>query len=219
VKLLPLLAISHFTQFNMLTIIFGFSLIFLTIYHWRRRRLYELASKIPGPKGNLPLFGASHKFIGVEPKDCLKVITDTLSSTASIEKIWFGTKLLVVVNTPETFKTIFNSALCLNKPGLLYDGFFSKNGLLSNNGIMQEKHRKILNNSMTPFMLNQLNPIFNEKIKACMSKMRVKVGANQFNIGSLVAACTLETFLKGNYHFEHDCYGSVLLKTCERWEN
>lgn len=32
-------------------------------FHWKRRRLYRMAAKIPGPK-NFPLIGSAHLFAG-----------------------------------------------------------------------------------------------------------------------------------------------------------
>jgi hypothetical protein len=192
-------------------IIFSIALtIAFLIFRFRRRRLYELAAKIPKVKGSW--FGElSHRFIGIEPEDITKILLEIVKEDTPIASAWFGTELAVIVNSPEMFKTIFTSAHCLKKPTLLYDGFFSKNGLLANNGSMQEKHRRILNNSMTPAMLNQLNPIFNEKVKRFVDRIEQKSGLGEFDVFGDVAACALEALMKGNFLNDHDCYRSDVI--------
>ncbi|KAG5667394.1 hypothetical protein PVAND_015375 [Polypedilum vanderplanki] len=171
--------------------------------------------KIPDIKDQIPLLGIAHKFLNVELKDYIKIMFEVFDVNIPIQKTWFALKLAIVPNTPEQFKTIFTSPYCINKPTVIYDGFFSKYGIISTNGEVQDKHRKILSNSMTPTILNQLNPIFNEKIKNFVKKISEKVEKSEFNIYNYVAACTLEALMKGQFQHDHDCYGSEVIEAFE----
>jgi cytochrome P450 len=186
-----------------------FAIVFV-VHQVRRHAVYKSISKIPTPRGQIPLFGITHKFIGADIKEYGKIFIETFSGSEPIQRFWFGTRLVIAPNTPEMFKTVVTSPHCLDKPRLVYDGMFADNGLLSNNGSMQEKHRKILNNAMTPAMLHQLRPIFEEKVARCMMKMGEKC---EFDVFDDVAACTLEALLKGNFNYDLDCYGSEMLRS------
>lgn len=47
--------------------VFTALLAYYLIYRWKRRRLYELAAKIPGPVG-LPLIGIAFELLGKDSK-------------------------------------------------------------------------------------------------------------------------------------------------------
>ncbi|KAG5666300.1 hypothetical protein PVAND_017851 [Polypedilum vanderplanki] len=188
--------------------------IFITIQFYKWIKFYLKISKIPGPKNQIPFFGIINNFIGEKVGNYGKNFLEIISKTEPIQKVWFGPKIFIIPNTPEMFKTIFTSLYCVDKPRYIYGGFFANNGLLSSNGSVQEKHRKILSYSMTPKMLNQLVPVFEEKIQKFIKRMKNKIDGDEFNVFEDVAACTLEALVKGNFQYDYDCYESDLLKAC-----
>ncbi|KAG5667395.1 hypothetical protein PVAND_015376 [Polypedilum vanderplanki] len=185
-------------------------IIAFAIFRWRRRRFYELAGKIPRVEGTF--FGElSYRFLGVKTENITKLLYEVMGADTPITSAYFLTEFMVLANTPEMFKTILSSPHCLKKPTIIYDGFFAKNGILANNGSMQEKHRKILSNSFTPALLNQHNSLFNEKVKKFVRKVGEKAGKGEFDIYNHVAACSLEILMKGNFFDNEDCYDSNVI--------
>jgi cytochrome P450 len=190
--------------------IFAIFLIFVNF--WKFRSQFK---SIPAAPGQIPLFGMAHKFIGADIKDFGRIFLDTLDTKLPIQKVRLGTKVIVFPNTPQMFKTILTSPDCMDKPAFLYDAVFSKFGLLASNGSIQERHRRILNHSMTLSMLQQLIPVFERSITKYVERIDEKAGGAEFDAFDDVAACTLEALLKGNFRFDYDCYDSELLKACQ----
>jgi cytochrome P450 family 4 len=185
------------------------------IFRIKRRRIYELAAKIPKVSVEIPFFGITHKFIGAELKDYFPIIFKIVDKNEPIQRLWFGTQLTIIANTPEQYKTVLTSPHCLNKPAAIYDGFYCKNGLLSSNGEIQNRHRRILNNSMSLNRLTALNPIFNEKAKKFMMKMKRNFG-REFNVLNDVAVCAFEALIKGNFLHDQDCSKSEVIEAFEK---
>lgn len=194
----------------------GILLILFAVYRWRRRHFYELAAKLPGPKNQIPFFGVTHHFIGQKFDNYLNIFFNLFDFNEPLQKFWFGTKFMLISNTPEMFKTILTSPDCLKKPAIIYDCTFAPKSLLASNGSVQERHRKIFNNTMTPNVLNQVNPVLNEKIKRFLTKMDEKVGQGEFNIFPYAASCTMEALMKGNFEYDRDFYKENLVQMCER---
>lgn len=177
------------------------------IFRRQRRRLYELASKIPGSDG-FPLIGVLTKFLNLELKDYVYELRKLCLKTSSISKSWFGPQLVVFTEDPEVINTVVNSKHCQNKPDLFYKGLYTENGLVTINNKVQEKHRKVLNKAFVPSMLQQFIPIFNEKSKVCVEKMRENLDGGEFNVFHYIGMCTLETFFKGHLNHDRNFYGT-----------
>lgn len=186
-------------------LVFGIFVSLVALYArfvWSRRRLYELANRIPGPQG-LPLIGHGHKFVNMEFTEILPTLVEISKSLPSLKKVWIGPELLVFADTPEALRIVLNSQHCLDK-SYLYDILMVPKGLVVAGGQMWKDHRKILNPSFSVGVLQHLVPIFDEKTKILVNNLKVKVGDKQFDIYDYVTACSLETLLKGTMDFDRD---------------
>ncbi|XP_070504539.1 probable cytochrome P450 313a4 [Chironomus tepperi] len=184
------------------------------VFRWKRRRLYELADKIPGQNG-YPFIGDMHKLLNPDMRNYCKVIFETCDSSLPLSKGWMGPILTVLTQDPDTIHAIYNSPHCMNKPTMLYSALYSKLGLLSVNGPMYDKHRKIFNRSFKPSILLQLVPVFNEKSLKCIEMLKEQLNQGEFDMYSYTGACSLEVFGAGQLNFEKNFYKSDVLNAFE----
>lgn len=175
---------------------------------WKRRRLYYLASKIPGPQG-LPWLGMAHKFINADFKTILTTLTSMSTGYPSISKIWLGPELLIFAADPESLQIVLNSQKCLDKSPL-YDTLLLTKGLVLANGQMWKRHRKILNPAFNIGVLQSLIPLFDEKSRIFIDNLEKQVGKHRFDIYVYMSACSLETLLKGNFDIDRDIQSDPL---------
>lgn len=169
---------------------------------WSKRKFYVLAKKLPGPKG-LPLIGEAHRLIGANHRDIFKVFVNFTAGYESPAKVWLGPMLLVVVDSPETIKTVLQSQNCINKSSL-YDLLVLTKGLLINGGDVWRVHRKILNPSFYFNVLKDYIPIFDEKSRILVNNLECKVGSGEINAFDYLSACSLETILKTTMNLNRD---------------
>ncbi|KAL7050157.1 hypothetical protein ACKWTF_003967 [Chironomus riparius] len=185
-------------------------LLFYINFRWNRRRMYELAEKIPGTNG-LPIVGHMFSFIGLDLENNLNDGMKLIKKNLPISKIWAGSSLFVIVNSAEHSQTLLNSSDCLKIPFMFSRPFLARYGLVIANGDIWQKHRKILSYSFKLNVLNSLQPLFNEKSKKCIDKLQSKVDCGYFNISKFIAALTIETTMKGNFNYDQDFYGSKII--------
>lgn len=195
---------------SLLLFLFTTLTVFLIKFRWSRRRLYQLAEKIPGHNG-LPLIGVLHHLALTARKDYLNVVLNFIKENSPITKIWFGPKLVVITKTPEVMQAVFNSPNCYDKPWLFYGSLIFTEGLLPLSGKRHERHRKIFNKAFTPRKLQQLYDIVTERTKICVEKLEDKVGQPDFDVYFYIGACSLESFGVANMNYVEDLYGHELL--------
>jgi len=196
--------------FEILPIVFIAVVLIYLVFRWKRRRFYELANKIPGQNG-LPFIGHLHRLLNPDMKNYCKVIFELCDNNLPLSKGWIGPKLTVLTQDPETIHAIYSSPHCMNKPTFLYNALYTKKGLLTVNGSMYDKHRKIFNRSFKPSILQSLVPVFNEKSLKCMEMLKEQLNKGEFNMYSYTGACSLEAFGKGQMNFEKNFYESDVL--------
>jgi len=193
------------------------SILILTYFKflWKRRRLYKLASKIPGDN-DIPFLGSLHKFIGIDHKYYLKQILKLFDETSGLSKIWFGHRLLLLTEASEDVCMILNSPHCNKRPPFFYDAYIVRDGLVLSNDKIWESHRKVLNHSFSPTNLQQFVSIFTVKSKIYCKKLEDKVGKGEFNIYDFTAGCALETLMKSTLNYDYDFYESKYFEELER---
>ena len=163
-------------------------------YLWSRKHLYELAEKIPGPKG-WPIIGIALKFLGKDPKDILKVLIDLPKDYESPCKAWLGPMCFVIVGKPEDMQLVLNSQHCIDK-SMIYQFFGARKGLIVSGGNLWKTHRKLLNPTFFVKVLNTFIPTFNEKSKKMIDVWdRNHVGKKEFDAFYSVSLFILETLL------------------------
>lgn len=187
------------------SLLFG-SLISLVAFYanflWKRRRFNELAAKIPGSNG-LPFIGILHKFAFRSYKHYLSVFCK-IPDGNSLTKFWLGPFLAVTVNSPENLQAVLNSPHCQKKPSAFYNVWSATEGMVLSHGSLWKSHRKILSGAFTVNVLHRLLPMFDEKSKKSLQILKKHVDKKEFDVYENVAACSLETLMKGNFNYDRD---------------
>jgi cytochrome P450 len=188
-------------------------------YQRKRRRFNELAKLLPGRNG-LPIIGYLHKFALRGYRDYLNIYAAIPGKDETLTKFWMGPVLMLMINSPENLQVVLNSPKCLKKAGVLYDMWVVTEGLVLSHGSVWKRHRKILNASFTLNALQKLIPMFQEKSMRSIQLLEKYVGKGSFDVYENVAACSLETLMKGNFNFDRDYqtapHESELLMTMEK---
>lgn len=174
-------------------------------FFWNRRRLYYLASKIPGYNG-LPLLGIVLKFLKFNKKNFFDQTFKMMKPTATITKIWVGPQLMLMTKDADVVHTIFNSPNCINKPEVFYHSLTIRNGLIPLSGERYHKHKRLLNKSFTLSMLQKLQPVVNAKCERFINKLSEKLNS-EVNLLDYVGACVLESFGEGQCGYSANLYG------------
>lgn len=192
-------------MFVLQSLLFG-SLVSLVAFYanflWKRRRLNELAGKIPGKNG-LPFIGILHKFAFRSYRHYLSVFCQ-IPDGNSLTKFWLGPFLTVLINSPENLQTVLNSPKCQKKPSVLYNAWSVTEGMVLAHGSLWKNHRKILSGAFTVNVLNRLLPMFDVKCKKSIEVLKKHVNHGEFDVYENVAACSLESLMKGNFNFDRD---------------
>lgn len=193
------------------SLVFG-SIICLVAFYakflWSRRRLYELAAKLPGPRG-LPLIGLAHKLINKDFTEIFNYIMQTTAKFSSPAKLWIGPELVISAHSPESLQVVLNSQNCLDKTPF-YDVLILTKGLVIGNGQLWRHHRKVLTPAFTSQVLRQLVPTFDNKSRIFVKNLECEVGKPDFDVFHYMSACSLETLLKGTMEIDRDVQSNPL---------
>lgn len=124
----------------------------------------------------MPVLGVGSRFIGLNNEEILKTFNNLFHE--HIERPvygWFGNVLVVGVDEPDDMQVILNSEACLDKP-YIYGHLQNKTGLLGSRKDVWKVHRRALNPTLNPKVLNSFIPTFNAKAKILVSQMDQNVG-------------------------------------------
>uniref|UniRef100_A0A182JEC3 Uncharacterized protein n=1 Tax=Anopheles atroparvus TaxID=41427 RepID=A0A182JEC3_ANOAO len=168
-----------------------FALVYYVNFRRSRKRLYELAARIPGPF-DYPLIGSILIALGKDPLELVTHLMELMHHLPSPMRAWLGPFLLVVIDEPAMVQDILSSPDCVQKP-FLYDFFRLSKGLFGAPADTWRRHRKLLNTSFSPAVLKRFVPILNEKADKFTHELDGLVSAECFDVHKLLARYTLVT--------------------------
>ena len=171
-----------------------FAVFLVAKYFWDHRRFFYLAHKIPSSSVEHSIKGV-YEALNADNKTVFKIFRTSFANIKVCNKSWIGTFLFVGIVKPEDVKLVLNSKNCLNKPRFQKFLTCPKGSLVSDLEYWHS-HRKILNPYFGSRSLQNVIPIFNEKVKVLMSNLRKIEGEGEFNVLYSMTALTLETILK-----------------------
>jgi cytochrome P450 len=156
-------------------------------------RMYKTASSIPGPK-EFTLIGVVFKVAGVDAMfDYLMQLTDVFGSPV---KFWYGpASLVVLIDTPEDFKTVLNSENCLNKAPF-YNFLNTGKALIVADKEMWKAHSRILSKAFNKRLLESSVKVINDEALKLIVKLTAKVDGKEFDVLPLIVDSVLETIFK-----------------------
>lgn len=159
-----------------------------------RKRLYELADKIPGPF-DWPIIGGLHLGIGVrKSRDIFEWMIQFLHKLELPVRVWIGPFLVLAFDKPEHIAVILNSQNCV-KRSYMYQFFRFEKGLLMAAPELWRLLRKRLNSSFSPTVLKNFAPAFNEYADELVSSLDKLVGHDAFDLLPKVSEYTVSATL------------------------
>ncbi|XP_041763554.1 cytochrome P450 4C1-like [Anopheles merus] len=168
-----------------------FALVYYVNFRRTRKRLYELAERIPGPF-DYPLIGSILLTIGKSPLELVTHLMELMHHLPSPMRAWLGPFLLVVVDRPEMVQDVLSSPDCVQKP-FMYDFFRLSKGLFGAPADQWRRHRKLLNASFSPAALKSFVPTLNAKADQFTRELAGQVSGECFDVHRLLARYTLVT--------------------------
>ena len=189
---------------------------YLVVFRWKRQRLYELASKLPGHEG-FTLWDSIYLTLTVHRKDYIPKVLTYIKEDAPITKIWLLKYFAILTKDANIINKVLNSPSTIDKPELFYDAFLVKRGLIAINGEDQKVHRKIFTKSFTTKVLQTLPKIFDEKSKRIVKMLEKKVNCGEFEFMDYAGAYSLDTIGTSNMNYpEKDHFKSDLFYVMEK---
>lgn len=170
--------------------------LWVVYYRMSRRRLYELAAKLPGPEG-LPLVGKGLEFIGT-PHDIYTRINRLAVDWEDkpCVKVWVGPRLLVFLKDPRDVEIILSSHVHIDKsPEYRFFKPWLGNGLLISTGEKWRAHRKLIAPTFHLNVLKSFLDLFNQNSRATVEKM-AKHNGEVFDCHDYMSECTVEILLE-----------------------
>ncbi|XP_005177793.1 cytochrome P450 4g15 [Musca domestica] len=171
-------------------------LLTLWFTYWRlsRRHLYELAEKLPGPKG-LPVVG--HLFDVVGPASSVfRTVIRKSSEFPYVCKMWIGPKLVVFIYDPKDVEILLSSQVYIDKASEYK--FFKPwlgDGLLISTGHKWRSHRKLIAPTFHLNVLKSFIDLFNENSRNVVRKLQSE-GGKTFDCHDYMSEATVEILLE-----------------------
>ncbi|CAG9785186.1 unnamed protein product [Diatraea saccharalis] len=190
-----------------LLIVIAIPTLLLILNRIKNRRFYELANKIPAAKGNLPLIGIAHKFIGSTGKNAYKVITSLSHQSlenGGIVKFCMGPNVNFVLTNVEDVDFLLKSQLGKTSEYVLLEDFIGKSTLNAPVPIWK-RHRKILIPNFTSKMMENYFPIFVAKSKKLVDVLEKHVGGGEFELFPHISAYELAIVCETSYGLTVNC--------------
>nr|AYN79709.1 cytochrome P450 4G68 [Bemisia tabaci] len=188
-----------------------------------RKRLYELAAEIPGPKG-LPLIGNAYEFMGDSNKifENIYVKSFEYAKDGAPAKCWIGPRLIVFLTDPRDVEIILSSSVYIDKaPEYRFFQPWLGNGLLISTGETWRAHRKLIAPTFHLNVLKSFMGLFNTNSRLAVEKMR-KEGTKAFDVHHYMSEATVEILLetamgvdKGTQEASGFEYAAAVMKLCD----
>uniref|UniRef100_A0A1B6CX22 Cytochrome P450 n=1 Tax=Clastoptera arizonana TaxID=38151 RepID=A0A1B6CX22_9HEMI len=167
--------------------------LWFTYYRMGRRRLYELADKIPGPQG-YPLIGNALEFTGGAHRIFENVYTQSFQFE-NVVKMWVGPRLFVFLTDPRDVEIILSSHVHIDKsPEYRFFEPWLGNGLLISTGEKWRAHRKLIAPTFHLNVLKSFIDLFNQNSREVVRKM-LKESGKEFDCHDYMSECTVEILL------------------------
>lgn len=209
----------------------AYSIVFaigLVIFALECRKVYWKYTKLKNYPiiPSLPVFG---NFFDLLKCDNVQIfdfprrlmIQNGLSLDEKLVCVWITNILFVYTEHPDTLQHVLNSEKTLQK-GFPYDFIRNRNGLLTAETPVWKMHRKMLNPTLGPKIVDTSIPIFNEKTSKMIKVMKQHIG-NNIDIHTFAFKTSLESILQAAFDVDWsmqnkkgDDFRTVILDLLER---
>ncbi|XP_073951074.1 cytochrome P450 4d2-like [Choristoneura fumiferana] len=168
--------------------------LWVLLFRYRRRRMYELASKIPDGGLELPVIGAAHKFIGTteDIMSSLKEFSYCAMNNGGLIRGWLGHILYFVATDPVDLEMVLKT--CLEKDDLhrFLRNIIGYGGIFAPVPIWRPR-RKILLPAFSPKIVDSFVPVFVDQSRKLAEKLEERAGENKFSAWPFISSYTLDS--------------------------
>jgi cytochrome P450 family 4 len=163
------------------------------VFCWTKRRMWELAAKLPGPTP-VPLLGNLLTFAGCDLIHFFRMIVQLVQKHGSIFKLWIGQDLFVLLSNPVAVEKVLGNKNFIRRTGYVtkVGKPFFRNGLLMSDGDTWRIHRKIIQSTFHNNVLDQFVENFAKNSAILVGIMGDSCNGATFNIYPLISLCTLD---------------------------
>lgn len=163
---------------------------------WRasRRRLYQLAEKIPGPPA-VPFFGNMRSFMS-SPEITFSEVLNASYDYKNVMKMWIGPRLLVFLTNPADVELVLSSMDHIDKaPEYRFFEPWLGDGLLIITGDKWKKHRKLIAPTFHLNVLKTFISVFNQNSKDVVKKLELEA-KKEFDCHDYLSEATVDILLE-----------------------
>jgi cytochrome P450 family 4 len=100
---------------------------------------------------------------------------------------------MIILSDAELIRKVLNSPQMLKKPSIFYDVIGLPFGLVGADCDTWRVHRKIINPTFNPKMLQSFLPIFVEKTDHMIKSLSKRVGDEEFDLMAETMQCSMAT--------------------------
>lgn len=174
-------------------------------YWLPRRRLCDLAEKIPGPKG-LPILGNVPVLWG-STRQVFDNVVRLVEDFGPVVRTWIVNRLYVVLTDPDDVEQVIGDVNFVNKDDLMAPllRYFIGNGILASGGDVWTKQRKAITPLFNTKVIESYFKIFSEKSKILENHLESVANGSSFDIFNILSCCTLdaicETVIGNENHY------------------
>jgi len=160
---------------------------------WSKRRLWELAARLPGPTP-IPLLGNLLTFAGCDLIQFFQLIVTLVEKHGTIMKLWIGQDLFVLLSNPVALEKILGNKNFIRRTGLVtkVGKPFFRNGLLMSDGDTWRIHRKIISSTFHNNVLDQFVENFSKNSSVLVDQLSSKCDGQAFDVYPFLSLCTLD---------------------------
>ncbi|XP_063924972.1 cytochrome P450 4C1-like [Zophobas morio] len=161
-------------------------------FFWKRKRLYELSWKIPGPM-HFPFIGSAYMFLHGDSSEIAKRFMRLFDEHPELSKFWMGPELVFLVSKPEYLEVILNSPGTFEKIELYkYTKPILGDGMISAPVKVWKRHRKILAPALNQKILNEYPEIICQQCNTLIEILQTKVGGEEIDHCRYVTNCAID---------------------------
>ncbi|KAK4326216.1 hypothetical protein Pmani_003250 [Petrolisthes manimaculis] len=179
-------------QRGLLALVSTLLLVFLIVWHFKRRRMVKLIERLPGPPA-LPILGNALD-VNIDIMDLFPLGMLVVREYGPIMRAWLGTAPLVIISGAKQAETVLCSVRYLDKPHeySFFHPWLGSTGLFVADGPLWHHRRRLLTPAFHLKILEQYVEVFTLQTSKMAEKLHHHVGGEVFPIFPYITNCTLD---------------------------
>ncbi|KAL1501435.1 hypothetical protein ABEB36_006754 [Hypothenemus hampei] len=180
----------------MMSFWFLFAIIFITIWSlstlWKRRKLYSVSLKLPGPFA-LPIIGSGFEFV-TNTHGIFGHLSNWFDRYPGIFKIWFGSNLYFATADPKHFEIILGNNNVIRKASMyqMMETVVGQGLITARKMDLWKRNRKIITPTFNQKNLDSFMDVFVKHSEYLCKIIGKQIGNKDVDIFQIIGNCTLD---------------------------